>query len=77
VQRVFSWHRAAAAVYYQFYLRRGAATIYQTRTVKLTAALPAGLKLRPGTYQALVRPAIPGDAGIVLGAAILEKTIRA
>jgi hypothetical protein len=76
VQRVFSWHRAAAAVYYQFYLRRGAATIYETRTVKLTAALPAGLKLRPGTYQALVRPAIPGDAGIVLGAAILEKTIR-
>jgi hypothetical protein len=44
--------------------------------VKLTAALPAGLKLRPGTYQALVRPAIPSDAGIVLGAAILEKTIR-
>ena len=76
VQRVFSWHRAAAAVYYQFYLQRGAATIYQTRTVKLTAALPAHLKLRPGTYHALVRPAIPSDAGIVLGNAILEKTIR-
>lgn len=76
VPRVFSWHRAAAAVYYQFYLQRGATTIYQTRTVKLTAALPAHLKLRPGTYHALVRPAIPSDAGIVLGTAILEKTIR-
>lgn len=76
VQRVFSWHRAAAAVYYQFYLQRGATTIYQTRTVKLTAALPAHLKLRPGTYHAQVRPAIPSDAGIVLGTAILEETIR-
>lgn len=76
VQRLFSWHRAAAAVYYQFYLQRGATTIYQTRTVKLTAALPAHLRLRPGTYRAVVRPAIPSDAGIVLGAAVLEKTIR-
>jgi hypothetical protein len=48
-QRVFSWHRHAAAVYYQFYFQRGTTTIYQARTVKLSAALPARIKLRPGT----------------------------
>jgi hypothetical protein len=75
-QRVFSWRRHAAAVYYQFYFQRGTTTIYQARTVKLSAALPARLKLRPGTYHVLVRPAIPSDAGIILGAAIVEKTMR-
>jgi hypothetical protein len=75
-QRVFSWRRHAAAVYYQFYFQRGATTIYQARTVKLSVALPARLKLRPGTYQVLVRPAIPSDAGVILGAAIIAKTIR-
>jgi hypothetical protein len=75
-QRVFSWRRRAAAVYYQFYFQRGATTIYQARTVKLSVALPARLKLRPGTYQVLVRPAIPSDAGVILGAAIIAKTIR-
>jgi hypothetical protein len=34
------------------------------------------MKLRPGTYQVLVRPAIPGDAGVILGDAIVTKTIR-
>lgn len=75
-QRVFSWRRHAAAVYYQFYFQRGATTIYQARTVKLSVALPARLKLRPGTYQVVVRPAIPSDAGVILGAAIVAKTIR-
>jgi hypothetical protein len=75
-QRVFSWRRHAAAIYYQFYFQRGATTIYQARTVKLSAALPARLKLGPGTYHVLVRPAIPSDAGIILGAAIVEKTMR-
>ena len=75
-QRVFSWRRDAAAVYYQFYFQRGTTTIYQARTVKLRVALPARLKLKPGTYQVLVRPAIPGDAGVILGAAIVAKTIR-
>jgi hypothetical protein len=75
-QRVFSWRRHAAAVYYQFYFQRGATTIYQARTVKLSVALPAQMKLRPGTYHVLVRPAIPSDAGVILGAAIVAKTIR-
>ena len=75
-QRVFSWRRRAAAVYYQFYFQRGTTTIYQARTVKLRVALPARLKLKPGTYQVLVRPAIPSDAGVILGAAIIAKTIR-
>ena len=75
-ERVFSWRRRAAAVYYQFYFQRGGATIYQARTVKLRVALPAGLKLRPGTYHVLVRPAILGDAGVILGAPIVAKTIR-
>ncbi len=75
-QRVVSWRRRAAAVYYQFYFQRGTTTIYQARTVKLSVALPARLKLRPGTYHVLVRPAIPSDAGVILGAAIVTKTIR-
>jgi hypothetical protein len=75
-QRVFSWPRQPAAVYYQFYLQRGGATIYQARTVRVSAALPSHLKLRPGIYRVLVRPAIPSDAGIILGAAIVEKTMR-
>ncbi len=75
-QRVFSWRRRAAAVYYQFYFQRSGTTIYQARTVKLSVALPARLKLRPGTYHVLVRPAIPSDAGVILGAAIVTKTIR-
>jgi hypothetical protein len=77
VQRVFSWHRYPAAVYYELHLQRGTTTIYETRTVKLTAALPAGLQLRRGIYHVLVRPAIPSDAGIILGAVIVDKTIRA
>ncbi len=75
-QRVFSWPRQQTAVYYQFYFQRGGATIYQARTVKVSAALPSHLKLRPGIYRVLVRPAIPSDAGIILGAAIVEKTMR-
>jgi hypothetical protein len=75
-QRVFSWPRQPAAVYYQFSFQRGGATIYQAHTVKVSAALPSQLKLRPGIYRVLVRPAIPSDAGIILGAAIVEKTMR-
>jgi hypothetical protein len=75
-QRVFSWPRQPAAVYYQFYFQRGGATIYQARTVKVSAALPSHLKLRPGIYRVLVRPAIASDAGIILGAAIVEKSMR-
>ena len=75
-ERVFSWRRYPGAVYYQFYLQQGARTIYQARTVNPTAALPARLKVVPGTYQVLVRPAVPSDAGIILGAAIVEKTVK-
>ena len=75
-QRVFHWRRSAAAVYYQFYLQRGSTTVYQARTVRLRVVLPARLKLRPGTYTVLVRPAVTTDAGIILGPEILAKTIR-
>ncbi len=74
-QRVFSWRRSAGALYYQFYFQRGATTIFQTRTLQPSAELPARLKVRPGTYKVLVRPAVPSDAGIILGAAILQKTM--
>jgi hypothetical protein len=74
-QRVFGWRRYAGALYYQFYFQRGATTIFQTRTLQPTAELPARLKVRPGTYKVLVRPAVPSDAGIILGAAILQKTM--
>jgi hypothetical protein len=75
-ERVFGWPRYPGAVYYQFYLQQGARTIYQARTVRPTAALPARLKVVPGTYRVLVRPAIPSDAGIILGAAIVEKSVK-
>jgi hypothetical protein len=75
VQRVFNWHRVPGAVYYQFYLQRGSKTIFQTRTVRLTARLPIGLKIRPGTYRVLVRPGVATDAGIILGAMVFEKTV--
>jgi hypothetical protein len=74
-QRVFTWHRVPGAVYYQFYLQRGSKTVYQARTVRPTARLPVGLKVRPGTYRVLVRPAVASDAGIILGAAVLGKTV--
>jgi hypothetical protein len=74
-QRVFNWHRVPGAVYYQFYLQRGSKTVFQARTVQPTARLPVGLKVRPGTYHVLVRPAIASDAGIILGAAVFGKTV--
>jgi hypothetical protein len=74
-QRVFSWRRYPGAVYYQLYLQQGAKTIYQARTVKPTAVLPASLRVLPGTYKVFVRPAVPSDAGIILGATILGKTV--
>ena len=75
-ERVFGWPRYPGAVYYQFYLQQGARTIYQARTVRPTAALPARLKVVPGTYRVLVRPAVPSDAGIILGGAIVEKSVK-
>ena len=75
-ERVFGWTRYPGAVYYQFYLQQGARTIYQARTVRPTAALPARLKVVPGTYRVLVRPAVPSDAGIILGGAIVEKSVK-
>jgi hypothetical protein len=75
-ERVFGWPRYPGAVYYQFYLQQGARTIYQARTVRPTATLPARLKVVPGTYRVLVRPAVPSDAGIILGGAIVEKSVK-
>ena len=75
-QRLFSWRRDSAAVYYQLYVQRGSTTVYQARTAKLRVVLPARLKLRPGTYKVLVRPAVTTDTGIILGPEILAKTIR-
>jgi hypothetical protein len=75
-QRVFAWRRYPGAVYYQFYFQRGLRTIFQARTVRPRAALPASLKVAPGAYRVIVRPAIPGDAGIILGAAIVTRTVR-
>jgi hypothetical protein len=75
-QRIFRWAPRASAVYYQFYLLRGGKTIYQTTTLKPLVEWPAGLQVAPGTYRVEVRPAVPGDAGIILGAAIVDRTIR-
>jgi hypothetical protein len=71
-----TWRRFPAAVYYQVYLQRGLKTLYVTRSVRPRAVLPAHLRLPPGTYHVVVRPAIPSDAGIILGAAVLRTTMR-
>jgi hypothetical protein len=75
-ERVLRWRRYPPAAYYVLYLRRGAATIYTARTTRLTATLPARLKLGPGTYRVFVRPAVAVEAGIVFGPAVVEKTIK-
>ena len=75
-QRVVSWRRYPAAVYYAVYLQRGPKTLFQTRTVRPGTVLPARLALKPGTYHVVVRPAIPSDAGIILASAIFSKTMR-
>jgi hypothetical protein len=74
VERAFSWRPVRGAAYYEVLLQRGATTIYEARTTKRTASIR--LKLRPGRYHAVVRPAISNDAGIVLGPAIVNKIVR-
>jgi hypothetical protein len=75
-ERVLAWRRYPAALYYAVYLQRGAKTLFQTRSLRPGTVLPTRLTLRPGTYHVVVRPAIPGDAGIILGSAIFRKTMR-
>src|SRR5262249_42456386 len=65
-QRVVTWARYPAAVYYAVYIQRGSKTVFQTRTRGTRAMLPARLTVKPGTYHLVVRPAIPNDAGITL-----------
>ncbi len=75
-QRAVSWRRYPTAAYYEVYLQRGSKTLYETKTLRPSALLPAHLTLRPGTYHVVVHPAIPSDAGIILGSAIFRKTMR-
>jgi hypothetical protein len=75
-ERVLSWHGYPPAAYYVVYLRRGTTTVYEARTKALTATLPARLRLRPGVYRVLVRPAVPVEAGLVFGPALAKKTIK-
>jgi hypothetical protein len=74
VERVFSWRPVRRAAYYQVLLQRGATTVYEARTSKRTASIR--LKLKPGRYHAVVRPAISTDAGIILGPAIMDKIVK-
>ena len=74
--RAVAWRRYPAAVYYLVYLRRGAKTLFETKTLLPPVVIPRRLRLRPGTYRIVVRPAIPSDAGIILGSAIFQKTVR-
>jgi len=74
VERVFRWRPVRRAAYYQVLLQRGATTVYEVRTTKRTASIR--LKLKPGRYHAVVRPAISTDAGIILGPAIVDEIVR-
>jgi hypothetical protein len=73
---VVTWRRFPAAVYYAVYLQRGTETLFQTRTVRPGTVLPARLALKPGRYHVVVRPAIPNDAGIILGPTLVRKTVK-
>jgi hypothetical protein len=75
-ERVVTWRRYPAAVYYAVYLQRGTKTLFQTRTLRPATVLPARLALKPGTYHVVVRPAIPNDAGIILGPTLVRKTVK-
>jgi hypothetical protein len=75
-QRVVTWARYPAAVYYAVYIQRGLKTVFQTRTVRTRAVLPARLSVKPGTYHLVVRPAIPNDAGITLGPATVRMKLK-
>lgn len=74
-QREVSWRRRPAAAFYELHLQRGADTVYETRTTTASVVLPAGLALRPGRYQMIIRPAIPNSAGITLGEPVLRRTL--
>jgi hypothetical protein len=75
-QRVVTWRRFPAAVYYAVYLQRGAKTLFHAKTVRAGTVLPARLALKPGTYHVVVRPAIPNEAGIILGPTLVRKTVK-
>jgi hypothetical protein len=75
-QRVVTWARYPAAVYYAVYIQRGSKTVFQTRTERTRALLPAHLAVKPGTYHLVVRPAIPNDAGITLGPATVRMKLK-
>ena len=75
-QRVVTWRRFPSAVYYAIYLQRGAKTLFHARTVRAGTVLPARLALKPGTYHVVVRPAIPNEAGIILGPTLVRKTVK-
>jgi hypothetical protein len=75
-QRVITWRRNPAAVYYVVYLQRGTKTIFATSSRRRRTVLPVRLALRPGTYHVVVRPAVPSDAGIILAPPILTKTMK-
>ena len=75
-QRVVTWARSPAGVYYAVSIQRGSKTVFQTRTVRTRAVLPARLSVKPGTYRLVVRPAIPNDAGINLGPATVRLKLK-
>jgi hypothetical protein len=74
--RVFSWQETeGAAFYYVVFLRNGK-TFHTAETANPWLRVPDSLKFTPGAYRWSVRPAVAGDAGIVMGDAVLVRTFR-
>jgi hypothetical protein len=74
--RVFSWQETeGAAFYYVVFLRNGK-TFHTAETANPWLRVPDSLKFPPGAYRWSVRPAVAGDAGIVVGDAVLVRTFR-
>jgi hypothetical protein len=74
--RVFSWKETeGAAFYYVVFLRNGR-TFHTAETANPWLRVPDSVKFTPGDYSWSVRPALAGDAGIVMGDAVLVRTFR-
>jgi hypothetical protein len=74
--RVFTWQETeGAAFYYVVFLRNGK-TFHTAETANPWLRVPDRLKFPPGAYRWSVRPAVAGDAGIVVGDAVLVRTFR-
>jgi hypothetical protein len=74
--RVFSWQETEGAAFYHVVFLRNGQTFHTAETANPWLRVPDSVKFTPGTYSWSVRPAVAGDAGIVMEDAVLVRTFR-